>query len=98
MLELNNAQIRKLKALAQRLEPMLKVGRNGLSEGFVASVEEALVTHELVKIRFDEFKERKKELSDQLAASTGSVAVMRVGHVVVLFRQNPEPEKRRIQV
>lgn len=87
MLEpLPNPQLRKLKAAAQLLEPMFKVGKAGLSEGFVKSVSEALDLHELVKIKFVEFKEQKRELGAQLAEKTVSHLVMRVGHVMVLHR------------
>ena len=90
MLEpLNNSQIRKFKATAQHLEPILKIGRAGLSDGFVRSVEEALALHELVKIKFVEFKERKKELAPQLAEKTSSHLIMRVGNVMVLHRPRP---------
>ncbi len=88
---LPNPQLRKLKAAAQLLEPMFKVGKAGLSEGFVKSVSEALDLHELVKIKFVEFKEQKRELGEQLADKTASHLVMRVGHVVVLHR--PKPSK-----
>ena len=93
---LTNPQIRKLKALAQRMEATLKVGKNGLSDAFIQSVNEALASLELVKVKFVEFKEDKKELSPLLAEKTGSHLVMRVGNVVVLYRQNPDPEKRVI--
>ena len=88
---LPNPQLRKLKAAAQLLEPMFKVGKAGLSEGFVKSVSEALDLHELVKIKFVEFKEQKRELGEQLADKTASHLVMRVGHVVVV--QRPKPSK-----
>jgi RNA-binding protein len=94
---LTNPQIRKLKALAQRLEPTLKVGKNGLSDAFIESVKLALAQHELLKIKFSDFKEQKKELSPVLAEKTESHLVMRVGNVVVLYRENPEPEKRSIK-
>lgn len=87
MLEpLTNAQIRKFKAAAQLMDPMLKVGKSGLSDGFVRTVSEALDQHELVKIKFAEFKEQKKELAPLLAEKTGSHLVMRVGNVMVLHR------------
>ena len=90
MLEpLNNSQIRKFKAAAQLMEPMLKVGKSGLSEGFVRTVSDALAQHELVKIKFVEFKEQKKELAPQLAEKTGSHLIMRVGNVMVLHRPRP---------
>ena len=94
MIELTNRQLRTLKSHAQRLEPMLRVGRNGLSPAFLKSVEEALTHHELVKIKFDELKEQKKELAPQLAIQTSSHMVMRVGNVVVLYRQQPDPGRR----
>jgi len=87
MLEpLNNSQIRKFKAAAQLLEPMLKVGKAGLSEGFIKSVDAALAQHELVKIKFTDFKEQKKELAPSLAEQTSSHLIMRVGNVMVLHR------------
>ena len=89
---LPNAKLRKLKAAAQLLEPMFKVGKAGLSEGFVKSVSEALDLHDLVKIKFVEFKEQKRELGERLASETGSHLVMRVGHVVVLHRPKPAVE------
>lgn len=90
MLEpLTNPEIRKFKAAAQNLEPMLKVGKAGLSEGFIRSVEQALAQHELVKIKFAEFKAEKKELAPQLAEKTASHLVMRVGNVMVLHRPKP---------
>jgi RNA-binding protein len=84
---LTNAEIRKLKARAQLMEPMLKVGKAGLSEGFLKTVDEALARHELVKIKFAEFKEEKKTLAPLLAQKTASELIMRVGNVAVLYRR-----------
>ena len=93
MLEpLNNSQVRKLKAAAQLMEPMLKIGKAGLSEGFIRSVDVALAQHELIKIKFAEFKEQKKELAPQLAEKTASHLVMRVGNVMVLYRPKTTAE------
>jgi len=95
MLSLTNAQIRALKAQAQRLKSTLKVGKVGLSPQFLAALDEALKHHELVKVKFDEFKEQKKELAPQLAEKSGSHLVTRVGNVVVLYRPKlwPMPER-----
>jgi RNA-binding protein len=93
MITLNNAQIRDLKARAQRLKATLKVGKDGLSPQFLAALDEALKHHELLKVKFDDFKEQKKELTPQLAERSGSHLVTRVGNVVVLFRPKPESEK-----
>jgi RNA-binding protein len=100
---LSNPQIRRFKAAAQLLDPILKVGKAGLSDGFVRSVNEALSQHELVKIKFADFKEQKKELAPQLAAKTASHLIMRVGNVMVLHRPKPEgqpakPEIRKAEI
>ena len=90
MLSLSNAETRALKARAQRLKAMLKIGKDGLSPQFLAAVDETLKYHDLVKVKFDEFKEQKKELAPQLAEKTGSHLVTRVGNVAVLYRPRPE--------
>lgn len=98
MEELNNPQIRKLKALAQRMDAQLKVGKQGLSEMFLKAVDQELSRHELVKIKFAEFKEQKKALAPQLAEKTQSHLVTLLGNVAVLFRRNPDPDKQKIQL
>ena len=94
MVPLTNAQLRDLKAQAQRLKATLKVGKEGLSPQFLAALDGVLKYHELVKVKFDEFKEQKKELAPQLAEKSSSHLVTRVGNVVVLYRPKPAPEER----
>ncbi|HVK57180.1 MAG TPA: YhbY family RNA-binding protein [Candidatus Kapabacteria bacterium] len=96
MEELNNAQIRKLKGIAQRMDATLKVGKQGLSDGFIKTLNEELSRHELVKVKFAEFKEQRKELAPQLAERTQSHLITLLGNVVVLYRQNAEEDKRKI--
>jgi RNA-binding protein len=95
---LTTSQIAKLKSKAQLLEPVLKIGKEGLSEAFIKSTNHALDSHELVKVKFAAFKEEKKVLSVELAERTSSLLVTRVGNVAVLYRQNPDPSKRKITV
>ncbi len=98
MIELTNPQLSKLKGLGQLLEPVLKVGHAGLSDGFIASLDKALTDHELVKVKFSDFKDQKKTLSPQLAERTSSRLIMRVGNVAVLYRPNADPENRKIKL
>jgi RNA-binding protein len=95
MLALTNAQIRALKAQAQRLKATLKIGKEGLSSQFLAALDTALNHHELVKVKLDDFKEQKKELAPQLAEKSSSHLVTRVGNVVMLYRPKPEEEKKQ---
>ena len=60
-----------------------------MTESFLTSVEKELSQHELIKIKFVDFKEEKRELAEQLAASTNSSLVQVVGHVAVFYRAKP---------
>ena len=89
--------LRTLKARAQRLDPLIRLGRNGPSGAFYAALDAALEQHELVKIKFEEFKEQKKALSPQIATRSGSHIVMRVGNVLVLYRPRPDPTNKDLK-
>ncbi len=90
--------MRKLKAQGQLLAPTVFLGKAGLSAEFLNGLNAELELRELVKVKFVAFKEEKKELSKQLAATSGSQLVMRVGNVAVLFRRSSDPARRKIEV
>ena len=99
MLEpLPNPVVRKLKSLAQKLEPVLALGKSGASPAFVKSLDEALSQHELVKLKFAAFKDERKTLAPQLADQTGSHLVWVVGHVAVFYRQQPDAANRKVAI
>jgi RNA-binding protein len=87
---LANSELRKLKARAQLLEATFKVGKTGLSDAFIQSLSTALDHHDLIKVKFVEFKEEKKTLAPLLAEKTSSHLIMRVGNVAVLHRPLPK--------
>jgi RNA-binding protein len=72
------------------MKATFKVGKAGLSPQFLQSVDEGLKHHELIKVKFDEFKDQKKELAPVLAEKTSSHLIMQVGNVVVLYRRKPD--------
>jgi len=89
---LDGAQRRHLRSLAHPLRPIVFVGEGGLSESLLRALDEALESHELVKVRLRQ-PEAKKELARQLAESSGSALCGLVGHTVVLYRPDPESPK-----
>lgn len=90
MTELTNAEVRKFKAAAQLMKPMLKMGHAGLSPEFIKMVDETLKSHELIKIKFDDLKEQRKQLAPELAEKTSSHLVTLLGNIVVLYRKKAE--------
>jgi RNA-binding protein len=89
---LSGRQKRHLRALAQRLEPVVWVGDAGMVEGTVRALDEALAAHELVKVRM-RAPEDKRALAAALADAAGAELAGLVGHTAILFRANPEDPK-----
>lgn len=87
--ELTGRELRELKGRGQLLKPTIFVGKEGLSPALMKALDEALAHHELVKVKFADFKEQKKELTPLLAEKVAARLVMRVGNVAVLFRRRP---------
>lgn len=93
---LTNSTISKLKSIAQKLEPILALGKAGATDAFIKSLDEALAQHELVKIKFAAFKDERKTLAPQLAEKSNSQLIWIVGHVAVFYRQQPDAAKRKV--
>jgi RNA-binding protein len=87
--KLSGNLVRQLKARAQLLDPVIKVGQAGLTPELIGSLDEALTLHELVKVKFTGLKDQKKELAPKLAEATHSHLVWRIGNCAVLFRRRP---------
>ena len=98
MQPLTGAQRKHLRGLAHHLKPVVYVGRNGVTEPVLKEIEEALEYHELIKVKLSDPQGRKKELAEEVAERSGGAWVGLVGNVVTLYRENPDPEKRRIEM
>ena len=100
MTQLSGFQKKYLRGLAHGAKPIVYIGNQGLTDAVIRSTNDALDAHELIKIKFIDFKEKEQKvtLSGEIARRTGSELVGMVGHVGVFFRRNEDPEKRRISV
>lgn len=87
--KLPGSELRRLKAASQLLKPILKLGKQGITPAFLAALDQALADHELLKIKFDEFKDQRREVSRDLAAKTASQVILQVGHTLTLYRKRP---------
>lgn len=82
-------KLRELKARGQLLEPVVRVGKLGLTPAVLAETERALTDHELIKIRLDHERNMRAELAGKIAEVTGAAVVMQVGKVAVFYRPKP---------
>jgi RNA-binding protein len=97
MKQLTGKERRRLRSLAHGLKPLVHVGKNGVTEGVIDDADRALRDHELVKIRFLNYKEQRKELSEIIAGETRSGIVEIIGNTLLLYRESPDPAKRKIR-
>jgi RNA-binding protein len=96
VMKLSNKQKQFLKGLAHPLKPVVQLGGNGLTEGVVAEIDNALNHHELIKVKVPtDDREEKTLINDAIVRETGAVKVQVIGHALVLYRPT---EERKIQL
>ena len=95
---LSSKQRAALMRLAQTKDCLVSLGRAGASPELAARLAELLAQHELVKLRFVDFKESRRELAADLAARTDSEVVRVIGGVAVFFKASPSPDKHKVDL
>jgi RNA-binding protein len=95
---LNSRQRRYLSGLAQSMDCLVTLGRAGATPELADRLGELLASHELVKLRFGDFKESRQELAKALAESSGSELVRMIGYVAIFWKANPDPDQRKIDI
>ena len=98
MNNLSSSQRSYLRSQAHHLEPVVLIGKHGITDGTIESINRVLEARELIKIKFREFKDEKLSLSEKIAELTNSQVVGVIGHTVIIFRQNPDSDKRQINI
>jgi RNA-binding protein len=72
----------------------VQVGKDGIDDGLVAALDQALADHELVKIKIGEGAGLDRNAAaDELAAKTHSDVAQVLGNTVLLYRADPEDPK-----
>ncbi|MBN1140964.1 MAG: YhbY family RNA-binding protein [Deltaproteobacteria bacterium] len=100
MEKLKGYQRQYLKGLAHAMKPLVLIGAGGLSPTVVAALNEALEKHELIKVKFNDFKgrEEKRGIVAVIEQAAGAEMVGMVGHIAIFYRRQPDADKRRIEV
>ena len=97
MQPLNGAQRAYLRSLANRLDAIFQIGKDGIGDTFIRQIDEALEKRELIKITLLETCEHTpKEAAAILCDKTGAQSVQIIGRKVVLYRESSEEENRTI--
>ena len=86
-MKLSNKQKQFLKGLAHPLKPVVQLGGNGLTEGVLAEIDNALNHHELIKVKVPtDDREEKSLIMDAIIRETNSEKLQVSGHTLILYR------------
>ncbi len=95
---LTSKQRAQLSSLANSLDPVVFLGKAGAVDGVAEALDRALTDHELVKLRFVDWKGERKELAQALVDKAGADLVRVIGHVAIIYRPSSVPEKHTIKL
>jgi RNA-binding protein len=93
MKALTPAERQALRARAHHLHPVVMIGEAGLTPAVLREIDLALKSHELIKVRvLGDDRRLRKSLLPEICQALAAHPVQRVGKVLVLYRERPEPE------
>ena len=98
-MELTSKQRSQLRGLANALDTILHVGKDGISDNLVKQANDALEARELIKGRvLENSMLTAREACEQLAKLTRSESVQVIGSKFVLYRRHYDKSRRRIEL
>lgn len=85
-----------LRAEAHHLSPLVHVGHHNLTDAVIQTIDDALRTHELVKVALAKTTDVKpKDASHELAEKLGADVVQTIGRTCTLYRENPDLKRKK---
>jgi len=91
---LSEKQKRFLRQLGHQLHPVVMTGNSGLTPAVLQELDRSLAAHELVKVRVrTDDREARDQMIREMCSACLAQLVQRIGHVAVLYRQDPEKPK-----
>ena len=87
-MSLDNKKKRELKSQAHHLKVIIQIGQHGVSENLIAETNNALNTHELIKVQIQsDDRDERKEAAAVLAQKTQAELVQKIGKTFVFYRK-----------
>ncbi len=90
-----NQDIKQLRAIGHKLNPVVTIAGNGLTENVLAELERALGDHELIKVKLAVgSREARTAVTQEICDRSGAELVQSIGNVVVILRRSANPDPR----
>jgi RNA-binding protein len=94
-MSLSQSEIKHLRAIGHKLNPIVTIAEKGLSEGVAAELERALNDHELIKIKLAvSDRDLKVTLVDEVCKAHSATAVQIIGKVALILRRAQKPNPK----
>ena len=85
-----------LRSEAHHLDPIVHIGHLGITPAVIATLDDALRTRELVKVKLPKGGEvAPKEVAGALASATTSEVIQVIGRTATFFRENPDLPRKQ---
>ena len=100
-MELTSKQRAQLRGLANSIDTILQVGKDGIGENLIKQANDALEARELIKGRVldNNIEYDARSAAEELAVATRSDVVQVIGSKFVLYREtHSKPKEKRIQL
>ncbi len=92
MENLTSKQRKEFEKAAHNLEPVVIIGGNGATDGVIKMIDESLNHHELIKVKFNEFKDEKHEITENIVNELDATLIRIIGNIAILYRKAPEKD------
>lgn len=91
---MNSKQRAYLRGLANKIDAIFQIGKNGINDNLIKQLDDALEARELIKITvLETAPDSAKNLSFEIAERTNSITVQVIGNKITLFRQRKNDSK-----
>ncbi|MDP1557964.1 MAG: ribosome assembly RNA-binding protein YhbY [Nitrosomonas sp.] len=95
MLSLTTKYRRELKALAHAINPIVTIGKIGLSASVMDELDRALLSHGLLKVKVQiDDREARKVLLEEICQQLDAAPVQQIGKILVVYRPKPEETEK----
>ncbi len=98
-MELTSKQRAQLRGIANTIDTIVHIGKDGINDNLVKQANDALEAREIIKCKvLENSMLTAREASGQLARLTRSESVQVIGTKFVLYRQHYDKSKRKIEL
>ena len=88
MIQLSSKERDFLRKLAHNLDPIVRIGKDGIDENVINSIAEVVKKRELIKVKILQNSSVKfdREMGDEIARGTKSIFVDKIGNILIFFK------------